>query len=257
MKSDFYGKYRQAHLQGLPKYAELREALRAAISDGFWKAGEQIPPEMDIARQTPFSLGTVQKALKGLEAEGLLQRRQGHGTFVRRRRPEFAHPWHFRFRSRSGNATLPVYPRVLAKRIITSTAAWSKMLNPRNGRLIRIDRRINVGDKFLVYNKFFVSAEKYGRLLSRSNQELHALDFKAILHREYNVSFSQMSYTMQMVRFPDSIARVLGVSRGVTGLLVEILASSERKGAVYFQQMYIPPNPFKLYVTDTAMMDPL
>jgi DNA-binding GntR family transcriptional regulator len=257
MKSDFYGKYRQADLQGLPKYAELREALRAAIADGFWKAGEQIPPEMEIARQTPFSLGTVQKALKALQAEGVLQRRQGHGTFVRRRRPEFAHPWHFRFHSRSGNAALPVYPRVLAKRIITSTAAWTKMLNPRNGRLIRIDRRINVGDKFIVYNKFFVSAEKYGRLLFRSNQELHALDFKAILHREYNVSFRQISYTMQMVRFPDSVARVLRVSRGTLGLLVELLASSERKAPVYFQQIYIPPNPCKLYITDAATMDPL
>jgi DNA-binding GntR family transcriptional regulator len=255
MKTDFYRKYRLPELQGLPKYAELREVLRGAIADGFWKKGEQIPPEMEIARQTPFSLGTVQKALKALEADGVVQRRQGHGTFVRQSRAKFAHPWHFRFRSSDESVTLPVYPRVLSKRTISSASQWAKLLNPRNGRLIQIDRKINIGDEFPIYNRFFVSADKYGRFLTRPNKELHSADFKAILHREYNVSFTQMSYTIQMLRFPDVVCRTLGLGEGTMGLMVEILAGSERKGPVYFQEVFIPPNKFKLYITDPSTID--
>jgi GntR family transcriptional regulator len=256
MKTDFYRKYRLAEVQqGLPKYAELREVLRAAIAAGFWKEGEKIPPEIELARVTPFSLGTVQKALKALEADGVLQRRQGHGTFVRQSRAKFAHPWHFRFRSSDGSVTLPVYPKVLAKKTTTSTSAWARLLDPKHGRLIQIDRKINIGDEFPIYNRFFVAADKYSRFLLRPNKELHSADFKTILHREYNVSFTHISHTVQMLRFPDAICRTLGLGEGTMGIVVEILASSERKGPVYFQEVYIPPNKFKLYITDPSTIE--
>lgn len=255
MKADFYRKYRLTEVQqGLPKYAELREVLRAAIADGFWKQGEKIPPEIELARVTPFSLGTVQKALKALQADGLLQRRQGHGTFVRPSRAKFAHPWHFRFRSSDGNVVLPVYPKVVSKKTITSAAPWARLLDPQQGRLIQIDRKINIGDEFPIYNRFFVSARKYDRFLLRPNQELHSADFKTLLHREYNVAFTTFSYAIQMVKFPDAICHALGLDMGAMGTLVEILASSERKGPVYFQELYIPPNKFKLYITDPSTL---
>ena len=255
MRADFYRKYRLQELNGLPKYAELRETLRAAISDGFWKEGDQIPAEVEITRLTPFSLGTVQKALKALEAEGVLRRRQGHGTFVRLNRPKFADPWHFRFRSSDGKITLPAYPEVLSKKQVTVSSRWAKLLSPKTSRLIQIDRRINIGDEFLIYNKFFVSADKYGGFLGRPNKELHSADFKTILHREYNVLLAQMSYTMQMMTFPEPVSRALKLPKQTTGMLLEILASSERKDPVYFQQAYIPPSKFKLYITDPSTIN--
>jgi GntR family transcriptional regulator len=255
MRTDFYRKYRLQELNGLPKYAELRETLRAAISDGFWKEGDQIPAEVEITRLTPFSLGTVQKALKALEAEGVLWRRQGHGTFVRHSRPKFSDPWHFRFRSSDERGTLPAYPEVLSRKQVAVSSRWAKLLNPKTGRLIQIDRRINIGDEFLIYNKFFVSADRYGGFLGRPSKKLHSADFKTILHREYNVSLAQMSYTMQMMTFPETVSRALKLPKRTTGMLLEILASSERKDPVYFQQVYIPLSKFKLYITDPSTIN--
>jgi DNA-binding GntR family transcriptional regulator len=252
MKTDFYRKYQLKEANGLPKYAQLREALRAAISDAFWREGEQIPPEIELTRRTPFSLGTVQKALEALEAEGVLERRQGHGTFVRQNRPKFADPWHFRFRSSDGKFTLPAYPKVLSKRKVKAASRWAKLLNPRNGQLVQIDRKINIGDEFLIYNKFFISADKYAGFLRRPNKELHSADLKSILRQEYNVSLTEMTYTVQMIRLPASICRALGLREGITGLVLEVLASSGRKDPVYLQEVYIPPNKFKLYITDPS-----
>ena len=170
MKKDFYSKYRLANLKGLPKYAELREIMRAAISHGFWKQGEQILPELEIARVTPYSLGTVQKALKGLEEEGVLQRRQGHGTFVTNKRARMVDPWHLRFCSPEGT-NLPVYPRVVSKRLTRRKSSWAELLCPRGGDLVQIDREINIADEFLIYNRFFLSAAKYGFFLRKSNED--------------------------------------------------------------------------------------
>ena len=80
------------------------------------------------------------------------------------------------------------------------------------------------------------------------------MNFKTILHRECNVSFTRMSYTMRMVTFPDSISRLLKVSKGAVGLLLEILASSDQKGPVYFQEVYVPRNKFQLCITDSSTL---
>jgi GntR family transcriptional regulator len=61
---------------------QLRDMLAARIATGEWKPGTALPSEADLAREFGVSAGTARKALKLLEAERLLTRRQGHGTYV-------------------------------------------------------------------------------------------------------------------------------------------------------------------------------
>jgi GntR family transcriptional regulator len=65
-----------------PLYLQLREALLERIAAGQWKAGNAIPNEADLAREFGVSPGTMRKALDLLEAQRVLTRRQGRGTFV-------------------------------------------------------------------------------------------------------------------------------------------------------------------------------
>jgi GntR family transcriptional regulator len=65
-----------------PLYLQLRDALAERIAGGEWKPGSAIPNESDLAREFGVSAGTMRKALDMMEAERLLTRRQGRGTFV-------------------------------------------------------------------------------------------------------------------------------------------------------------------------------
>ena len=67
----------------LPAYARLRDTLTARIAQGQWTPDQPIPSEARLARDFDVSVGTVRKAVDGLVGEGLLERRQGSGTFVR------------------------------------------------------------------------------------------------------------------------------------------------------------------------------
>jgi GntR family transcriptional regulator len=60
----------------------LRDALADRIASGEWKPTAAIPNESDLAREFGVSAGTMRKALDLMEAERLLTRRQGRGTFV-------------------------------------------------------------------------------------------------------------------------------------------------------------------------------
>jgi GntR family transcriptional regulator len=65
-----------------PLYLQLRDALAERIAGGEWKPNAAIPNESDLAREFGVSAGTMRKALDLMEAERLLTRRQGRGTFV-------------------------------------------------------------------------------------------------------------------------------------------------------------------------------
>ena len=69
---------------GLPRYVIVSNELRDGIRAGNWAAGDLLPSETQLCRQFGVSRGTVVKAIDVLLAEGLLQRRQGVGTFVAR-----------------------------------------------------------------------------------------------------------------------------------------------------------------------------
>jgi GntR family transcriptional regulator len=60
----------------------VRDALVERIATGVWKPGFAVPNEGELARDLGVSAGTVRKAMQLLEADKLVTRRQGRGTFV-------------------------------------------------------------------------------------------------------------------------------------------------------------------------------
>ena len=56
--------------------------LEALILEGSLQAGEKLPPERELAKQFDVSRPSLREAIQKLEAKGLVNRRQGGGTFV-------------------------------------------------------------------------------------------------------------------------------------------------------------------------------
>lgn len=66
-----------------PLYAQLAERLRAAIAAGELAPGEALPSVRQLAATLRMNPGTVVQAYRDLEAAGLVELRQGSGTYVR------------------------------------------------------------------------------------------------------------------------------------------------------------------------------
>ena len=59
------------------------EQLRAQIGSGAWQVGDRIPTEHELASLLQVGRNTVREAVRVLVHSGMLQSRQGEGTFVR------------------------------------------------------------------------------------------------------------------------------------------------------------------------------
>jgi len=76
------GGYARAGSGGGPVYLRLASTLRGLIELGELRGRDALPSERDLAQATGLSRVTVRKALDVLVDEGLVERRQGAGSFV-------------------------------------------------------------------------------------------------------------------------------------------------------------------------------
>ena len=65
-----------------PAYQQVKDHVLAQIHAGVWKEGDAIPGEEALARSFGVSRMTVNRALRELSDEQIVERRQGSGTYV-------------------------------------------------------------------------------------------------------------------------------------------------------------------------------
>ena len=63
-------------------YETVKVSLQQRISDGGWEPGVRLPSERELVHEFGCARMTVHRALRELEAEGLIERRQGSGSYV-------------------------------------------------------------------------------------------------------------------------------------------------------------------------------
>ena len=66
----------------VPLYRQLMEKLQKEITSGILKPGDRLLPEVEMAKYYQVSVITARKAMDELAAQGLIEKRQGKGTFV-------------------------------------------------------------------------------------------------------------------------------------------------------------------------------
>lgn len=69
----------------LPIYQQLVDQIKSAAASGMLSGGQQLPSVRELAGQLAINPNTVVRAYSILEAQGVIRRRQGAGTFVAER----------------------------------------------------------------------------------------------------------------------------------------------------------------------------
>ena len=243
--SDFYRRFSVRVRTDLPKHVQLRDTMLAAIEAGVWKQGERLPNENALTGMTPFSLGTVQRALRSLTEDGVLVRKQGAGSFVSSTSRLLPYPLHCRFVNDAGNGFLPIYSKTLQRVRAAGEAVWQGRLGSDRGPVMRIDRSIDVNGEFVVYSRFFAATGDLGSLSRCSIRKLDGQNFKQMMARELNIPITGIQNFARAEPIPREAAAVIGCRASDPGLyLVAIAASAARN--VYVQDFYIPPTTRQL-----------
>ncbi len=71
---------------------DIAAQLKRLIAEGELRSGDQLPSERELSEQFKVSRPSVREAIRTLESMGLLQARQGHGTYVASSVEALVHP---------------------------------------------------------------------------------------------------------------------------------------------------------------------
>jgi GntR family histidine utilization transcriptional repressor len=73
--------------QASPRYAAIKQSISDAVRDGRLKAGDRVPSEAELVDRFHVSRMTANRALRELQAAGVIVRRAGIGSFIAEQRP--------------------------------------------------------------------------------------------------------------------------------------------------------------------------
>lgn len=240
---------------GRPKYKVLQDSLAEAIRSGVIGDNELLPTENELTGITPFSLGTVQRALKNLVEVGLIVRKAGVGTIVAPWRRELENPLHTRFLNDAGEA-LPIYTDVLSRRRINGQGPAEEFLHAGSSMLI-IKRRMIIerpdedGGRFCYYNHFYVDASKYAVFQDTPKRDLNGANFKRMMSEQFNLAITRVSNYMSVSHCTTEIATALGIDIATPLMKQRVYAYSDH-GPLYYQEYWLPPETQEI-VIDTAL----
>ncbi len=150
-----------------PLYKKVHDTIVQRIAAAQYVPGSMLPSEIDFAAELSVSQGTVRKALIELEQKGIVQRRQGKGTFVTLRTPENSL---FRFFSVRTADDQQVAPKLKNQSVsLRSARAYEKKTlfgNP--DKVLEINRIRTFNGKPLCHEISIVSSSLFPGLRDRS-----------------------------------------------------------------------------------------
>jgi len=231
----------------LPLYQRLRDELAAAIVRQQWRPGDAIPTEAELAAAHNVAVGTVRKAIDHLVADGVLERRQGRGTFVRRARFNSSLFRFFRFQSESGERRVP-QSRILRREAARPPSAAAAALHlPRGEEAIHLSRLRLVDGIPLLAEEIWLPHERFASLLSLKLEEFGDLLYPLYEERCGQIVVSAEE-TLTVEPAKPLHARLLQYRPGAPLIVIERLAFDLEHRPIEWRRSRGPADKFRYHV---------
>lgn len=231
----------------LPLYQRLRDDMVARITRREWQVGVAIPTETELTRMYGVAIGTVRKAVETLVADGLLERNQGRGTFVRR--PTFdASLFRFFRHQINGDPRQVPQGRVLKRGLAPPPAAVAAALGlPKTAQAIRLDRLRLVDGKTVLIEEIWLPRAPFAPLLKIEPEQ-----FGDLLYPMYEercgvvIASAQETLTVDAADARDAAA--LSLKTGQPVVVIERLAFGYDRQPLEWRRSRGPAEGFRYQI---------
>ena len=228
--------------QRLPLYQRLKDAFAARIARGEWRPGEAIPPEADLAVEYGVALGTVRKAIDGLVQQGLIDRRQGRGTFVRR--VDFTNSLFRFFRHTKGGEPMRPTGRLLGRRVASAgKRAGQALAVAPDTEVLWMTRLRLADDKPLMVDDIALPLDRFQPLVALPVEAFSGLLYP-LYEREAGQVIARAKEHLSLARADAATAKRLGIALGDPVVAIDRTAFGYDGTALEFRHSYASAERF-------------
>lgn len=233
--------------QRLSRYQQLRDVIVARIVEGHWRAGDAIPTEAELSRDAGVAVGTVRKAIDLLVAEGVLDRVQGRGTFVRRPSLDRSLFRFFRLTDGDGRQAVPL-ARILGRASAPCPPEAALALGlPDGATALRLDRLRLDGESPLLVEEIWLDADRFAPLLDLATEDFGDLLYP-LYERLCGEVVAMADETLTASGATPAQARILGLNPGATVMVIERIARGYDRHPIEWRRSHGAADRFRYRV---------
>ena len=233
---------RPIHRQGsTPLWLQLKHALRDLITFDL-RPGDQIPTEVRLCDAYALSRVTVRQAITSLVDEGLLERRQGRGTFVVSPRLAESLGEQEHFLLTGFDAERPESVSVFSRETVP-VPEWiaARLSLPAERPVFKIRKLLTTGRERMAFRTSYIPVEIAPTLLSADVRPPLSLT----LEREFRISLASAEETIEFIIADAFRAEMLEVAEEHPLILVERVVHCARGRGVECSRTFYKADRFR------------
>jgi GntR family transcriptional regulator len=228
------------------KYGAVRDSLRDQIIRGAFAEDGKLPSEGELGARFGVSRVTIRLALAALRKAGLIESRQGKGTFVRRVQVVQDLGRLQGFGEMMASLGIEVRSEVVELTELPATREVQRALRAaRDATVVRISRVRIAGGVALSYD---VSHFPLGIGQRLAHLNLADVDIFALLERELGIELGYADIALDVAKADGRLAHRLGIANGDPLVRIERLTHDHEGRPIDFEHLYVRPTAFQFRV---------
>ncbi len=228
-----------------PLYVQLIQELEAKISEGILTPEARLPSESELSKQYGVSIITVRKAVGSLAEKGLVEKKQGKGTYVTKKKYTRDMKNLQSFTELCGRYGVRAGGRMLENRIVVPDERIARLLGLEPGsQTIFISRvRCADGEPVVIEHNYFPLS--YSFLLGET---FHDNSLFQYLRDKREVTVDGSEKWFELCRAGVKEARLLKVKKGGALLRIRSVAYNIQGKPIYAGVQLVKGECFSFYV---------
>ncbi len=206
---------------GLPKYVQISHWLMEMIQKGRYGLHEKLPSELKLSGLFRVNRNTVRQAISDLVAKGLIQKRNGIGSFViARSGPPVKYTLQNISSFTDDMTHMGITPKtkLIRQSVIEAPAGVSEKLMLGREKWVILTERLRLGNNIpLVIERSYLPYKEYKAILKmRLTGSLYHL-----LTKKFHVDLHRSIQTFRAIVLTGKDAKLLGLPSGAPGIFLE------------------------------------
>ena len=222
----------------VPLYVQLYDSIKAAIQSGQLKDKDKLPPEEVLAETFNISRPVIRQAYRALHEEGLIDRFQGRGSYVRKR-IEFSNI----FFKQTFNEEVRLKGFNPSSQIISIDTINHEDLPPfhfplPNHKSYYTFKRIRKADNIPLFFEVFYLPTLYFKDLK--NHISNEFSITSVIRDVYGYANLESDCLISAVSLDDSLAQLLEVEFQAAAIKFDIIHYNHENEIIFFKISYFP-----------------
>jgi GntR family transcriptional regulator len=243
---------RDRYSMTVPLYVQIAEGFLDRIESGELSPGDRLPPERELSELLSVNRMTVRRALRMLEGQGLLIRRQGAGTYVAKPKIERQASQLFPFtRGMEQRGYKPGIKLITFEKRPAETSIAQKLDIPVAAPVFRAYRLRTLNQEAVMLEDLTVPGFIFHDF---DHHDISSRSLYEIFATEYQISISQAQQSLEPVIASEYEAHLLGIDAGAPMMLERRLAFDEQGRPVEYSKDLYRGDRFR-FITEIASLE--